>query len=182
VAATSLGWTLQVRAPLAAVLVVNFFVGLGSGTNNTGTLESLSRYRVAADCQLRSTAKTSHQGKAAQCLLLYVSPLLFFTMTENLTWQLNLLRCLFGAVGTSVIQLLYSSALGAGWTFGDLCACVPIYYPPGPASRVGMEGTENRETGRKGQKGIACHGGRIVVRIHLHSTCCCSMIMIVCTS
>jgi hypothetical protein len=129
VAATSLGWTLQVRAPLAAVLVVNFFVGLGSGTNNTGTLESLSRYRVAADCQLRSTAKTSHQGKAAQCLLLYVSPLLFFTMTENLTWQLNLLRCLFGAVGTSVIQLLYSSALGAGWTFVLLSGICVLAFP-----------------------------------------------------
>lgn len=34
--ATSLGWTLQARAPLAAVLVMGFFVGLGTGTNNTG--------------------------------------------------------------------------------------------------------------------------------------------------
>lgn len=51
---------------------------------------------------------------------------------------------------------------------GDLCTCVPVYYPPGPATRVGMEGTENRETGRKSQKGIACHGRRIVVKNHLH--------------
>ena len=36
VGATSLGWTLEARAPLAAVLVMGFFVGLGSGTNNNG--------------------------------------------------------------------------------------------------------------------------------------------------
>lgn len=35
-AATSLGWALEVQAPLAAVLVVGFFMGLGTGTNNTG--------------------------------------------------------------------------------------------------------------------------------------------------
>jgi len=31
-----LGWCLEARAPLAATLVVNFFVGLGTGTINTG--------------------------------------------------------------------------------------------------------------------------------------------------
>jgi hypothetical protein len=36
VATTALGWCLEARAPLAATLVVNFFVGLGTGTINTG--------------------------------------------------------------------------------------------------------------------------------------------------
>jgi hypothetical protein len=39
-AATSLGWALEVQAPLAAVLVVGFFMGLGTGTNNTGESRS----------------------------------------------------------------------------------------------------------------------------------------------
>lgn len=37
--------------------------------------------------------------------------------------QLNLVRCIFGAVGTSVVQLLYN-AIGAGWTttlFTGIC-------------------------------------------------------------
>lgn len=42
---TALGWTLQARAPLAAVLVMGFFVGLGTGTNNTGTSVYISYIR-----------------------------------------------------------------------------------------------------------------------------------------
>lgn len=36
IAATSLGWCLEAKAPLAATLVVNYLVGLGTGTINTG--------------------------------------------------------------------------------------------------------------------------------------------------
>lgn len=53
--------------------------------------------------------------------------------------SLNLVRCAFGAVGTGVIQQMYSG-LGAGWTFvllTGLCLCavplslVVIFYGPG---------------------------------------------------
>lgn len=46
-----------------------------------------------------------------------------------MTKQLNLVRCLFGAVGTSVIQIMYSSALGAGWTFVLLTGICIISFP-----------------------------------------------------
>ncbi len=42
IATTSLGWCLEAKAPLAATLVVNFFVGLGTGTINTGESDRLS--------------------------------------------------------------------------------------------------------------------------------------------
>ena len=45
--------------------------------------------------------------------------------------QLNLVRCVFGAVGTAVIQLIYN-AIGAGWTttlLSGLCiAGLPVYW------------------------------------------------------
>jgi hypothetical protein len=55
--ATSLGWTLQARAPLAAVLVMGFFVGLGTGTNNTGKSPHPS-VKTMIDGQQRFTART----------------------------------------------------------------------------------------------------------------------------
>lgn len=49
----------------------------------------------------------------------------------RLIQQLNLVRCIFGAVGTAVIQLLYS-AIGAGWTavlLSGLCvAAIPLFF------------------------------------------------------
>ncbi|KAG8990670.1 hypothetical protein FRB94_013187 [Tulasnella sp. JGI-2019a] len=83
VATTSLGWCLQAKAPLAATLVVNFFVGLGTGTIGTATVYS-------------QDIKPGQGGAVSA--------------------SLNLVRCLFGAVGTAIIQVLYN-ALGAGWTF-----------------------------------------------------------------
>jgi hypothetical protein len=43
--------------------------------------------------------------------------------TENDYHQLNLVRCLFGAVGTAIVQIMYN-AIGAGWTttiFSAIC-------------------------------------------------------------
>lgn len=37
-ACVSLGWCLEARAPLAATLVVNFFVGIGTSTINLATV------------------------------------------------------------------------------------------------------------------------------------------------
>jgi hypothetical protein len=45
--------------------------------------------------------------------------------TDN---QLNLVRCLFGAVGTAVIQLLYN-AIGAGWTMVLLTGLCLVALP-----------------------------------------------------
>jgi hypothetical protein len=38
VASTALGWCLEANAPLAATLVVNFFIGFGSGSINLATV------------------------------------------------------------------------------------------------------------------------------------------------
>ncbi|KAG8992036.1 hypothetical protein FRB94_012033 [Tulasnella sp. JGI-2019a] len=95
VAATSLGWCLQAKAPLAATLVVNFFIGLGTGTVNTATV-------YGQDIK-------PGQGGAVSA-------------------SLNLVRCLFGAVGTAIIQVLYN-ALGAGWTFVLLSGLCVLALP-----------------------------------------------------
>jgi hypothetical protein len=42
-ACTALGWCLESRAPLAATLVMNFFVGLGGGVINLATVGAVSR-------------------------------------------------------------------------------------------------------------------------------------------
>ncbi|ORX37291.1 major facilitator superfamily domain-containing protein [Kockovaella imperatae] len=81
-ASTAQGWTLQVKAPLAATLVLGFFTGLGTGTMSTATL-------YAQDLM-------PGKGGAASA-------------------SFNLVRCLLGAVGTAIVQILYK-ALGAGWT------------------------------------------------------------------
>ncbi|EIW69113.1 hypothetical protein TREMEDRAFT_31494 [Tremella mesenterica DSM 1558] len=98
VAATALGWCLEAKAPLAATLVVNFFVGLGTGTINTATV-------YGQDLK-------PGQGGAVSA-------------------SLNLVRCLFGAVGTAVIQIIYRK-INAGWTFvlfSGLCiAGIPIPF------------------------------------------------------
>ncbi|KAK4701594.1 hypothetical protein P7C70_g4635, partial [Phenoliferia sp. Uapishka_3] len=82
-ASTALGWCLEAHAPLAATLVVNFFVGLGTGTIGTATV-------YGQDLK-------PGQGGAVSA-------------------SLNLVRCLFGAAGTAVVQIIYR-AIGAGWTF-----------------------------------------------------------------
>lgn len=138
-AATSLGWTLQAQAHLAAVLVVGFFMGLGTGTNNTGELICLDgdissrtgrlltfdsddirsrpltrpRWRRLGISKLTSPSSVhaccgSAQRSSSKGVL---------SIWADASSQLNLVRCIFGAVGTSVIQLMYQSALGAGWTF-----------------------------------------------------------------
>lgn len=55
----------------------------------------------------------------------------YFPPTSVPDIQLNLVRCLFGAVGTAVIQLLYN-AIGAGWTSvlltGMCIAASPLFW------------------------------------------------------
>ncbi|WWC60004.1 uncharacterized protein I303_102567 [Kwoniella dejecticola CBS 10117] len=80
---TSLGWCLQVKAPLAATLVVNFFMGLGTGTIGTATVYG-------------QDLKPGKGGAVSA--------------------SLNLVRCIFGAIGVAAIQSIYN-AIGAGWTF-----------------------------------------------------------------
>lgn len=106
----SLGWCLESRAPLAATLVVNFFVGIGSGTINLATvygqdLKPGQGGAVSASVSAQSVIQT------------------------GLIIQLNLIRCLLGAVGTGTILLLYN-AINAGWTLvllTGLCViCLPM--------------------------------------------------------
>lgn len=73
-AATSLGWALQAQAPLAAVLVVGFFMGLGTGTNNTGKSSLSLSTAPTHPLQRRYTAKTSYPAKAAPSPLPSVQP------------------------------------------------------------------------------------------------------------
>ncbi|WWC69009.1 uncharacterized protein I206_102945 [Kwoniella pini CBS 10737] len=80
---TSLGWCLQVKAPLPATLVVNFFMGLGTGTIGTATVYG-------------QDLKPGKGGAVSA--------------------SLNLVRCIFGAIGVAAIQSIYN-AIGAGWTF-----------------------------------------------------------------
>ncbi|KAG8855703.1 hypothetical protein FRB96_006747 [Tulasnella sp. 330] len=111
VASTSLGWCLQAKAPLAATLVVNFFIGLGTGTINTATV-------YGQDIKVG-------QGGAVSA-------------------SLNLVRCLFGAVGTAIIQVLYNS-LGAGWTFVLLSGLCVLGLPlPWLVIRKAPEWRQNR--------------------------------------
>lgn len=81
--AVCLGWCLEARTSLAAVLVFNLLVGLGSGP-------------ITALPTVYGQDLQPGKGGAVSA-------------------SLNLVRCMFGAVGTAVIQLLYS-AIGAGWT------------------------------------------------------------------
>ncbi|WVQ78691.1 hypothetical protein IAT38_000778 [Cryptococcus sp. DSM 104549] len=83
IATTAQGWCLQARAPLPATLVMNFFVGLGSGGIATATVYG----------------QDVVPGKGGA-----------------ISASLNLVRCLFGAVGVACIQSMYK-AMGAGWTF-----------------------------------------------------------------
>ncbi|WRT65469.1 uncharacterized protein IL334_002412 [Kwoniella shivajii] len=83
VSVTALGWCLQAKAPLPATLVVNFFMGLGTGTIGTATVYG-------------QDVKPGKGGAVSA--------------------SLNLVRCIFGAVGVAVIQTIYK-AIGAGWTF-----------------------------------------------------------------
>ncbi|KAK4686771.1 hypothetical protein P7C73_g3346, partial [Tremellales sp. Uapishka_1] len=81
-ASIALGWCLETQAPLAVTLVVNFFVGLGTGTINTATV-------YGQDVVV---------GKGGA-----------------VSASLNLVRCIFGAIGTACIQQMYSS-IGPGWS------------------------------------------------------------------
>ncbi|OCF45038.1 hypothetical protein I317_01089 [Kwoniella heveanensis CBS 569] len=92
---TALGWCLQVKAPLAATLVVNFFMGLGTGTIGTATVYGQD---IAVG-----------KGGAVSA-------------------SLNLVRCIFGAIGVAAIQSMYK-ALGAGWTFVLLSGIVILGIP-----------------------------------------------------
>ncbi|WVQ94439.1 hypothetical protein IAU59_001518 [Kwoniella sp. CBS 9459] len=92
---TALGWCLQVKAPLAATLVVNFFMGLGTGTVGTATVYGQD---IAVG-----------KGGAVSA-------------------SLNLVRCIFSAIGVAAIQSMYK-ALGAGWTFVLLSGIVIIGIP-----------------------------------------------------
>ncbi|WVQ62951.1 uncharacterized protein L199_001100 [Kwoniella botswanensis] len=94
-AVTSLGWCLQVKAPLAATLVVNFFMGLGTGTIGTATVYG-------------QDLKPGKGGAVSA--------------------SLNLVRCIFGAIGVAAIQSMYKS-LGAGWTFVLLSGIVILGIP-----------------------------------------------------
>ncbi|WVW79763.1 hypothetical protein I302_101733 [Kwoniella bestiolae CBS 10118] len=95
VSVTSLGWCLQVKAPLAATLVVNFFMGLGTGTIGTATVYG-------------QDLKPGKGGAVSA--------------------SLNLVRCIFGAIGVAAIQSMYKS-LGAGWTFVLLSGIVILGIP-----------------------------------------------------
>ncbi|ORY25281.1 major facilitator superfamily domain-containing protein [Naematelia encephala] len=96
VATIALGWCLEAKAPLAATLVVNFFVGLGTGTISTATVYGQDLL----------------PGKGGA-----------------VSASLNLVRCIFGAVGTAIVQIIYN-AIGAGWTmvlFSGIClAALPL--------------------------------------------------------
>lgn len=126
IASTALGWCLEAKAPLAVTLVVNFFIGLGTGTLNTSVV-------YGQDLKVG-------QGGAVSA-------------------SLNLVRCIFGAVGTAVIQILYN-AIGAGWTFtlltGLVLVAIPlplivIKYAPGWRQRRGQRAMERKT--KKGVKG-----------------------------
>ncbi|KAM0753668.1 MFS general substrate transporter [Meredithblackwellia eburnea MCA 4105] len=95
VASIALGWCLQAKAPLAVTLVINFFIGLGTGTIGTATV-------YGQDLK-------PGQGGAVSA-------------------SLNLVRCIFGAVGTAVIQIIYG-AIGAGWTFVLLSGICIVALP-----------------------------------------------------
>jgi len=71
---------------------------------------------------------------------------------------LNLVRCLFGAVGTAVIQLLYN-AIGSGWTSvlltGMCVAASPLYWVIahyGPTWRAARREKKERRMERKKEK------------------------------
>ncbi|WWD16739.1 hypothetical protein CI109_101170 [Kwoniella shandongensis] len=119
VAATAQGWCLEAKAPLAATLVVNFFVGLGSGTIGTVTVYG----------QDLVTGK----GGAVSAAF-------------------NLTRCIFGAIGTAVVQTMYQK-LGAGWTFVLWTGLVIIFVPlPMAVVRYGKSWRTSR---------VAKHEGRL---------------------
>ncbi|ODN72868.1 hypothetical protein L202_08295 [Cryptococcus amylolentus CBS 6039] len=89
------GWCLQAKAHLAATLVMNFFVGLGSGTNGSVTVYG-------------QDIKPGKGGAVSAAL--------------------NLVRCLFGAIGVASIQTMYKT-MGAGWTFVLLTGLVILGSP-----------------------------------------------------
>ncbi|WVR04031.1 hypothetical protein IAU60_001030 [Kwoniella sp. DSM 27419] len=95
VSSTALGWCLRARAPLAATLVVAFFMGLGSAMTGNATVYGQD-----------------------------IRP----GMGGAVSASLNLVRCLFGAVGVATIQLLYK-AIGAGWTMVVLSGICVLGIP-----------------------------------------------------
>ncbi|KAK8861358.1 hypothetical protein IAR55_002177 [Kwoniella newhampshirensis] len=95
ISATAQGWCLEAKAPLAATLVVNFFVGLGSGT--LGTVTVYGQDLVVG------------KGGAVSA-------------------SFNLTRCIFGAIGTAVVQTMYKN-LHAGWTFVLWTGLVIVFIP-----------------------------------------------------
>lgn len=95
IATIAQGWCLQAKANLGATLVMNFLVGLGSGTIGSVTV-------YGQDIK-------SNKGGAVSAAL-------------------NLVRCIFGAIGVASIQSMYST-LGAGWTFVLLSGLVLLATP-----------------------------------------------------
>lgn len=140
---------------------MGFFVGLGSSTVNVG--EPLRHFhhcvvRIADPiAQLYGQDILPGQGGAVSASVSGRPEL----RGIGLTIQLNLVRCIFGAVGTAVIQLLYN-AIGAGWTsvlLSALCiAASPLFLVIakwGPKWREGrrrkrVEKDERRD-GRQGR-------------------------------
>ncbi|ODO04663.1 hypothetical protein I350_05272 [Cryptococcus amylolentus CBS 6273] len=90
------GWSMEAHAPMAVPVVLNFFVGVGTGFLTTSTSFSRTRtLRLADKSQPLSTG------------------LIF-----------NLVRCAFGAVTVSTVQLI-CDRMGVGWCFVLLSAiCV----------------------------------------------------------
>ncbi|WWC87498.1 uncharacterized protein L201_002388 [Kwoniella dendrophila CBS 6074] len=95
IAVTVQGWCLDAKAPLAAPLVFNFFVGLGSGT-------------IASATVYGQDVKPGKGGAISA--------------------SLNLVRCIFGAIGVAAIQSIYKG-IGVGWTFVLLSGIVILGIP-----------------------------------------------------
>ncbi|OWT38522.1 hypothetical protein AYX14_05816 [Cryptococcus neoformans] len=113
------GWCLQAKANLGATLVMNFLVGLGSGTIGSVTV-------YGQDIK-------SNKGGAVSAAL-------------------NLVRCIFGAIGVASIQSMYNT-LGAGWTFVLLTGLVVIASPlPIVVIKKGRGWRDTRKEKRESKK------------------------------
>ncbi|BEI95796.1 hypothetical protein CcaverHIS631_0107450 [Cutaneotrichosporon cavernicola] len=128
-AAIALGWCLQARAPLAATLVMQFLVGLGTGTISTATIYG----------------QDILPGKGGA-----------------VSASLNLVRCAFGALGTGVIQLMYT-ALGAGWTFvllsGICVAGTPLSFVVIRYGKGWRDAREARAAAKRAKKSVSINLG-----------------------
>jgi hypothetical protein len=76
VSVTAMGWCLQVKAPLAATLVMNFLMGIGTGTIGPGESAMLyiSIWTLTISYELRSGFEARSRGRVfglSTCFVLY---------------------------------------------------------------------------------------------------------------